>query len=224
MKKNILVFVTTVLLISCKQSASDAIPVGNDFYFENPQPIHDSELNSIPNKYLGIFINSDSVFLNIKKDVIFTEIQTRYKIHKNEIDSLKEEIEIFNDKYIVKKTKEIFYIKPIGDSIEMVNKSIDTIFAFSNSQKAKRINGILVLNEQDSIFWKIKFISLNKNQLIIKNLYSNEDLKRMDSITKIHSKMIDSTSFIIKPIRSEFNKFLKLKEFGFNQEYRKISN
>ena len=45
----------------------------------------------------------------------------------------------------------------------------------------------------------------------------------MDSITKIHSKKLDSTSFIISPKRKEFNQFFKLKKFGFDQEYRKIS-
>jgi hypothetical protein len=45
----------------------------------------------------------------------------------------------------------------------------------------------------------------------------------MDSITEVHSKMIDSTSFIISPKRREFNKFFNLKKFGFDEEYKKIS-
>jgi hypothetical protein len=81
----------------------------------------------------------------------------------------------------------------------------------------------LVLNQKDSIYWKIKLISFNKNTLTIKQLYSDDDLKRMESITEVHSKIIDSTSFIISPKRREFNQFFKLKKFGFDQEYRKIS-
>jgi hypothetical protein len=103
-----------------------------------------------------------------------------------------------------------------------VSKNIDTLFFFSETKKAKRINGDLILNEKDSIYWKVKMLSLNKNTLNIKVLYSDEDLKRMDSITKIHSKKIDSLSYIISPSRSEFKKFSKVKNFGFNSKFVKI--
>ena len=45
----------------------------------------------------------------------------------------------------------------------------------------------------------------------------------MDSITKIPSKNINPTNYLILPSRIEFGKFLKLKHFGFNQEYIKVS-
>ena len=43
----------------------------------------------------------------------------------------------------------------------------------------------------------------------------------MDSITKIKSKMIDSTAFIINPSRREFKKFLVCKKFGYEQQFIK---
>jgi len=210
------------LIVSCKQS--EAVPFGNNFYFENPQPINDSELTSIPNKFQGIYMNSDSVYLNIKKDIIYTESEFKFRIHKNQTDSLKKDFYIENGKYISKNKKEVFNSKVIGDSIELAYKDIDTFFSFSDIQKAKRINGRLVLNQKDSIYWKVKLMSLNKNTLTIKQLYSDNDLKRMDSITKNHSKRIDSTRFIISPSRKEFSKFLELKNFGFDQNYKKISH
>ncbi len=223
MKKLTFVFVLVILFISCKERES-SMPNGNNFYFENPQPINDSELSSIPNKYHGIYMNSDSIYLNIAKSIVFTECIRKFKLHKNQLDSLKQDFDIVKDKYILKESKEIFDYKLIGDSIQLSSKSVDTIFVFSNAQKAKRINGYLILNQKDSILWKVNLVSLNKNKLIIRELYSNDDLKKMDSITKIHSKIIDSTSFIISPSRREFSKFLELKNFGFEHEYRKISN
>lgn len=221
MKKLALVFVLSVLMVSCKQSQVPAD--GNNFYFENPQPINDSELSAIPNKYKGIYMSEDSLFLNISNTMIFSEKENKFRFHKNEIDSLKQYFDVVNGKYISKDRKEIFNSKKVGDSIEFSSKDIDTIFKFSDTQKAKRINGYLVLNQKDSIYWKVKMISLNKSTLTIKQLYSDDDLKRMDSITKTHSKMLDSTSFVIYPKRSEFKEFLKLKKFGFDQEYQKIS-
>jgi hypothetical protein len=220
MKKIVLLFGVILLLVSCKQSEC---PAGNMFFFEAPQPINDSELTSIPNKFQGIYMNSDSVYLNIKKNIIYTESEFKFRIHKNQTDSLKQDFYIENGKYISKNKKEVFNSKVIGDSIELAYKDVDTFFSFSDIQKAKRINGRLVLNQKDSIYWKVKLMSLNKNTITIKQLYSDNDLKRMDSITKNHSKMIDSARFIISPSRKEFSKFLELKNFGFDHKYRKIS-
>jgi hypothetical protein len=112
---------------------------------------------------------------------------------------------------------------PKGDSIELIEKHIDTLFRFSLYQKAKRIDGQLILSSKDSIFWRIQFLSIEKNILRFKNLYEREDLKKLDSVTKVKSKMLDSTSYLIKQTRSEFKKILKIKNLGFDQEYQKIS-
>lgn len=220
MKKLALLFVLSVLMVSCKQSEVPAD--GNNFYFENPQPINDSELSSIPNKFKGIYRNADSLYLNITNDIIFSERETKFRFHKNEIDSLKQYFDVVDGKYISKDEKEVFNSKKVGDSIEFSSKDIDTIFKFSESQKAKRINGCLVLNQRDSIYWKVKLMSLNKNTLTIKQLYSDDDLKRMDSITKTHSKKIDSLSYIISPSRSEFKRFNKVENFGFDSKFVKV--
>ena len=220
MKKMFALFGLTVLLISCKES--NAIPDGNYFYFENPQPINDSELSSIPNKFQGTYMNSDSLYLNITDNTIFYESETKFRFHKNEVDSLKEYFDVVDGRYISKDKKEIFNSKRVGDSIDFVSKNIDTLFFFSETKKAKRINGDLILNEKDSIYWKVKLLSLNKNTLNIKVLYSDDDLKRMDSITKIHSKKIDSLSYIISPSRSEFKRFSKVKNFGFDSKFVKL--
>lgn len=223
MKKLSLLFVLPVLIVSCKFKESEDIPNGNNFYFESPQPINDSELRSFPNKFKGIYMNSDSIYLNISDNAIFYESENNYRFHKNEIDSLKEYFDVVDGKYISKDKKEVFNSKVIGDSIELAYKDIDTFFSFSDIKKLKRINGYLVLSQKDSIYWKVKLMSLNRNTLTIKQLYSDNDLIRMDSITKNHSKSIDSTSFIINPSRREFSKFFELKNFGFDQKYEKIS-
>ena len=209
------------MVLSCKQS--ETVPFGKNFYFKSPQPTSDSELISIPNKFQVTYINSDSLYLNISDNAIFYETETKFRFHQNQIDSLKEYFDLVEGKYILKDKKEIFSYKKAGDSIEFATKNIDTIFKFLDSQKAKRTNGYLVLNQRDSIFWKVKWISLNIKILTIKQLYSDGDFRKIDSITKNQSKKIDSMSFIINPSRREFSKFFKLKHFGFDQIFRKIS-
>lgn len=209
-----------LLLISCKRFATE--PLGLNFYFENPQPTNDTELSKFPSKFKGLYVNNDSVFLRIDHKLILLELYDKFRINKVDLDSLKEYYSYSNGKLTNLKTNEITESKMIGDSLEIIDKTTDTLFSFSNSQKAKRINGFLVLNTKDSIFWKIRTISLEKNILKLKYIYSEEDLKKLDSVLKEKPKMIDSSSFIFRPTRKEFKKILNLKNFGDDQEFKKV--
>jgi PBP1b-binding outer membrane lipoprotein LpoB len=209
----------TLLFTSCNEHA---VPVGNTYYFTQPQPINDSELNSIPNKYLGCYVNADSVFLNVSKKMITEERFFKFRIHKNNLDSIADKIVKFNGKYRFKNETTFLDDKIIGDSIEFSQKELDTFFIFSDKQIAKRINRKLVLSHKDSIYWQSKLVYLNANELVIKYLYSDDDLSKMDSITKIKSKQLDSTSYLISPSRSEFKSFFELKNFGYDQKFKKV--
>jgi hypothetical protein len=210
-----------LVFLSCKKA--EGVPSGLGFYFEIPQPINDSELSKIPNKFLGLFMNSDSTYVNVQENIILKEYYDKFRFHKREFDSIKLDFDKVGDKYISKLNSTIFECKYLKDSIEFSNKRIDTFFIFSNTQKAKRFDGQLVLNYKDSSYWTIKSIRLENNNLKIKYIYSEEDLKRIDSLTKVKSTMIDSSSFIIKPSRNEFKRILNLKKLGGEFEYRKVS-
>ena len=219
MKKYILVL-GLLFMFSCKK----AEPFGLNFYFENPQPINDAELSKIPKKFQGLFMSPDSTYLDIKEDIILEESFYKFKFHKKDMDSLKKEFVFSKGKCMSKDNKELFDYRQLKDSIEFSNKRVDTFFVFSDARKAKRFDGKLVLNYRDSIFWTLKSIRLEKNVLKINYICSKEDLKRMDSLTKVKSTMIDSSSFIIKPSRNEFKRILNLKHLGEDLEYKKIRN
>lgn len=138
------------------------------------------------------------------------------------MDSLKSEYDLVDGELITKDTKEKFDVFKKGDSIELVKKSIDTLFRLSYNQKIKRIDGHLVLSIRDSVFWKIEIVSLEKNVLKFKNIYSPEDLKKLDSVTDIKGKMLDSLSYLIKPTRKEFKNILKTKNLGDDRQYTKV--
>ena len=220
MKKYFLI-VGLLGFLSCKRV--EAEPAGFNFYFENPQPINDAELSKIPSKFLGLFMNSDSIYVNVQENIILKEYYDKFRFHKKDFDSIKADFDKVGNKYVSKLNKDIFECKYLEDSIEFSNKRIDTFFIFSDRNKAKRFDGQLVLNYKDSIYWTIKSIRLEKNRLKIKYIYSDEDLKRIDSLTKIKSTIVDSSSFIIKPSRNEFKRILNLKLLGSDLEYRKIT-
>lgn len=169
-------------------------------------------------------MNSDSLYFNVQDDVILKEFYDKFRFPKSEFDSIKLNFDKVGEKYISKFNKDVFDCKYLKDSIEFSNKRIDTFFIFSDRNKAKRFDGKLVLNYKDSIYWKVKIISVEKNRLKIKFIYTEQDLKRMDSLTKVKSTMLDSSSFVIKPSRNEFKRILNLKKLGGEYEYRKVAN
>jgi hypothetical protein len=221
MKKYLLILGLLLVINSCKRSDSPADD-GFNLYFENPQPINDSELSKIPNKFIGLFMDSDSGYVNVKENIVLKEHYYKFKFHKKDMDSIKEVFNLVGNKYIFKINNEAYDYKYIGDSIEFSNKQIDTFFIFSKTQIAKRFNGQLVLNYKDSIFWNVKTLHLEKDVLKITYHYSQDDLKRMDSVTKIKSVAIDTATYISKPSRNEFKRILNLKNLGYEQNYKRV--
>ena len=138
------------------------------------------------------------------------------------MDSLKSEYNLVDGKLITSDTKDKFDIKVVGDSIELSQRIEDTLCRLSYNEKVKRINGQLILSTRDSLFWQIEMISLEKNVLKFKSIYLPQDLQKLDSITAIKGKMLDSLSYLIKPTRKEFKNILKIKNLGNDREYTKV--
>jgi hypothetical protein len=224
MKKIFLIVIVIMISNSCKKAEAAAEPYGSfSFYFESPQPINDSELNSFPSKFKGLYMTQDSTFLRIDDDRILREYFYKFKVHRKEMDSLKSEYNLVDGKLITKDTKEKFDIKVVGDSIELSQKNTDVLYRLSYNQKAKRIDGNLVISTRDSVFWETEIVSLENNVLRFKSIYQPEDLPKLDSVTAIKGKMLDSLSYLMKPTRKEFKSILKIKNLGVDREYTKVS-
>ncbi|PBJ12375.1 hypothetical protein [Flavobacterium sp. ACN6] len=225
MKKTILIIAIIVFSISCKKAEANVECVQGcaSFYFENPQPENDSEIDRFPNKFRGFYVSNDSTYIRIEEDRILREYFIKFTIHKLTLDSLKAACDIVDGKLISKDTKDKYDMLYKGDSVQLIQKHIDTLFRFSFYEKAKRIDGQLILSRKDSIFWNIQFVSIDKNVLKFKDLYDIKDLKKLDSVTKIKAKNLDSVSYLIKPARNEFKKIFKIKDLGYDREYKKVT-
>lgn len=223
MKKIFIILVLIVLVVSCKKVRIRPCPDCFIFYFENPQPENDTELDHFPVRFRGLYIDKDSSFLRIKEDRMIYKYFGTYKIHKIEFDSIKEEFMIIGNEATNKTTHEKSVIHIKGDSIEFKETFLDTFFRLSYYNKLKRIDGQLVLSKKDSIFWTIEIMSLNNKTLKIKEIYLPGDLKKLDSITEVKGEKLDSMSYLIKPTRSEFKKILRIKKMGTDSEYKRIS-
>ena len=221
MRKFIILSVIVLSLFSCKNDME--IPAnGLKLYFENPQPVNDSEISKIPNAFIGLYEEDESSYLRVDQDAVLWDYHLKFKIHKNFVDSLKVNFKLVDGKMIDRKTNEAYAVSDCGDSLLLDNISTDTLFKFSKTQRAKRINGSLVLNSKDSVYWNIKTLDTHKDRLTMRFFYSQKDRERMDSIMKTKSKMLDSTAYVLNPSRNEFRKILKLKKLGEEHNFKRV--
>jgi hypothetical protein len=216
MKKYFL-FLAVMMLASCKEGRPE-----NNVYFEEAQPANTSELVKIPSRFLGTYSHNDSVALGISPTSIAYHYIYKVKLHKSGLDSLKNEVAYENGNYIEKTTNTVLESRVFGDSIEFKIRDVDTIFKLSVTDKAKKSNGKLILSKQDSIYWRIKILTLEKNNLSVKEFDADKDIKSIDSLCKIKSEAIDRGNYVAKPSRKEFTKILKLKKLGTNTIYQKV--
>lgn len=217
--KCFLIIPIVIFFISCKQA--DPVPYfGVEFLFKETQPINDGEMKQLPNKFLGKYISSDSTYLIIKNQLIYYKWSTKNNISYSDFRSLKDSLRIVDNKIFI--DDQFVEFRKLKDSIEITNTNYDTIFSISDSNKAKRIRGSIVLNIKDSIYWKLKIISINKKTLSLMTLVSDEDLTRLDSLSKVKVQKIDSTKNVFELSKTEFKKMLALKRLGFIQEYKKL--
>ena len=220
MKKLFLAIFLITLVFSCRRTEEQSVDENN--YFIEPQPINNSELSKIPARFQGKFMSNDSIYINIAKNGIIQEYDYKFKISKTALDSLKGEFEITDKKIITKEVGKAYNYRFLKDSVELSEKRIDTIFMFSDHQKAKRIDNKLILNFKDSLFWNIRTISIQNDNLTMSQISDFADLKQLDSITVIKSKMIDSTRILLNPSRREFKKIINIKNAGLKFNYRKL--
>ena len=220
MKKLFLAIFLITLVFSCRRTEEQSVDENN--YFIEPQPINNSELSKIPARFQGKFMSNDSIYINIAKNGIIQEYDYKFKISKTALDSLKGEFEITDKKIITKEVGKAYNYRFLKDSVELSEKRIDTIFMFSDHQKAKRIDNKLILNFKDSLFWNIRTISIQNDNLTMSQISDFADLKQLDSITVIKSKMIDSTRILLNPSRREFKKIINIQNAGFKVNYRKL--
>ncbi len=212
------VLLAALLFLSCKDKSAPQ----HSFYFENPQPVNDSELSRFPDRFLGRFMASDSSFMVVSKTTILSESYLKFRIHKLSLDTLKDVV-VYKNKTIKNlETNDLYDVIQRGDSLELTQKDIDTLFLFSDLQKAKRLGNDLVLNTKDSIFWKTEWLSLKDKALQWHYFASDNDIHTIDSIIKVKPKLIDSSYYLIKPTKSEFKKIIRHKSLGELKEFKKV--
>lgn len=210
-----------LLLSGCRQRMIPAV------LFDEPQPVGVKNLNSIPKSFQGIYIDKDSSFLKITQDYLITEDYFLMQIHKNELDSLKNEIIFENGKVIYRTTADTFSAKKVKDSICWREVIVDTILRISDGNVVRKYKGYLILNSKvDSSSYAVSLLKLEKRKLSIKQIDSKEDLVNLKPIevTTISQDSLknDTLSMKFHLTKNEFKGIVKIKNFSSPMIYYKI--
>ncbi|WP_417352182.1 hypothetical protein [Flavobacterium alkalisoli] len=218
MKKITFLFFTIILIISCKESAMHEL-YGVEFYFKDAQPVMDSELNSFPLKFRGVYkITGQERDLCIADKYIYYEYLIKGSINKSELSSLKDSVVYSDGKLILVENglKTVYEAKQKGDTIYFSTMIRDTVFGISENDKLKHIKGSLVLNKKDSVYWNVRMLSTQKDTLIWSYFSDKEDCKMLKPIVKDITINKDTTKVFLQPTRREFVKLLSKGTFNSN--------
>ena len=223
MKVKTLFFGALFVLISCKES-SMMEEYGVRFYFNEPQPVNDSDLKSFPAKYRGIYATTDEVReLHIDEKDIYYKYFLNGEITKSELETLTDSVTYNNGKLTVVSPDEsvIYDTEEKGDTIFFHKQIMDTVFSLSEKQKAKRFKGQLVLSEKDSVFWSARILSVHNDTLYWKYFKDKSDFKKLKALVYDIRTDEDTLKVYLNPSRKEFAKILSLEPSGYNKYLKK---
>ena len=217
-KKVIAFTVLAMLFTSCREDAFVGMPV--DYYFHSPQPDNVSELKCFPSKFMGRYAFGDTL-LFITDKTIYSQTRAIIVEHRDILkDSVKEKISYKDGKLIADGV--VFDVLEKTDSLYLRTTLTDTLFVLSDSQKAKRFNGSLILSHKDSIFWKVNMLTFIKDSLKWRHLSSKEDYRELKTIVKNSKADADTTVVNLKPTKKEFRKILSMQKMGWEKGYKKV--
>jgi hypothetical protein len=72
----------------------------------------------------------------------------------------------------------------------------------------------LILNTKDSIFWKVRLLTVKGDSLHIRYLSEKDEYGKLQALVKDIKSNSDTTLVQLRPTRREFKKITKLKLYG----------
>lgn len=199
--------------------------------FETAQPDGLKASESFNRKVKGEYINcsnpSDKLYI-YDKEVIRSRIFS-FKSHRNDLEFDSTVTINRNLDYELTKlfNNEGFEIKIISDTVHATKTETDTIFEISGNQILKKFKGSYFLNYKNyENFWSVKRLDINKDTLLIGQIYPSDSLLQFDFVVK--SEKIDETDstktieYAMNPSKKDFKKLMKPNSFDNCECYYKM--
>ena len=187
--------------------------------FHEPMPPNEKDLDVIPMKFRGNYVNDDgSVFLHIDKSQISREYDYDVHIHRDSMtywDSLVGDTlwDRFNH------SSRLVSVDSIGYVSYHVNER-ELMFAVNPAHVARKFKGYLFLNTAfGESGWTVEQVKLRKGILTINEISSMEQVDALNECVGDNSDTIASS---YSPTKKQFREFVKQDGFGNGEEYYRI--
>jgi hypothetical protein len=208
--KSLLLLVSSLLIISCKQ-AEESVP---SIVFEKPLPENGKNIN-FPKRLLGDYQNDEAKTLSIKPEQIIRNITSIDTIGQ----SFKQAIEM-NDT-LKSYYKDLSFSK-LSDTIYLMKHvRIDTIFNIKKGDVLRKLKGHYILNQQYDQQYYIKKLTYKNGLINIQLIDSVEILDQLKIVTEVQN---DSTFIPVKafPTKKQFKQLIKSKGFNEGETYLRV--
>ena len=213
------VICTLLLLVgSCEDSVT----------FEQPQPINQPDLSSIPTKLQGsYFSKDDSTYLTITEVSIIDWADMVLNTLTDSLDDLE-----IDSSQIVSQTRERTIlqddqykldIKIRGDSAFVSLFYRDTIFEISQEHVLRRFKGHYFLNYEQPTDWKVRLLRMKGGKLSFSKVRKPEDIADLEQITEVEEIRSEDgkvKGYKLNPSKRELRKLMR-KSFSETKVYKR---
>lgn len=207
--KSLLLLVSSLLIISCKQAEEEPSVV-----FEKPLPENGKNIN-FPKRLLGDYQNDEALILSIQPSQIIKKIIMMDTIGESEILHFKADDTLrnyFQDLSFAKLSDTIYLMKHVR---------IDTIFNIKKGDVLRKLKGHYILNQQYDQQYYIKKLTYKNGLINIQRIDSIEILDQLKIVTEVQN---DSTFIPVKafPTKKQFKQLIKSKGFNEGETYLRV--
>lgn len=195
-----IILISLLALYSCKKNVVN---------FTEPQPSEKKNLSKLPNRFLGIYVNTESgCKLSIESDIITKTFSSLDTVSFKEYNSAAKE-----------NTKLLFQL---SDSIFIVELSIiDTILDLKKGDVLRKLNQNYFLNTKNTNEnWNVSKLNFKRNYLTLSEIFNESEIELLNEIT--NQTTIDSIypkTYSIN--KKQFKEFVNKNGFSESEIYIK---
>ena len=193
--------------------------------FDQPYPIDESNLETLPNLYQGSFIcESDSSLLLIQDYEIMIRKENYFTLPLKYIEE-REDCNMDGNEMFVSGRAECIPVEFVNDStVRGIVIEHDTLFAMKEKSVARMYEGHLVLSQEvKDDEWAVSFLSLEPNaDVVYRAITDKTKIKAVGKVTSVENitTLEDKNNrYKIKPTMKQFDELFHNEEVFIECEY-----
>jgi len=192
---------------------------GPAFTFQEPQPTDAKNLDEIPRRLQGVYLNqSDSSLLFVSDRLIFQRFEGAEWGHLSDLDM---NHRLSGDSVTLLPTGRTIFAERKGDSLYRPVQYNDTLFSLSFDNVLRKYQGRFFMNTRlGPESWEVRMMELSRGTLSIHSVDAEEDWK---SLRKITESSEDTLPVAVPANARQFKEFVRSNGFRDIEKYNRIS-